>query len=397
MTSLHLLAGVMQNLPWIAVLGVAAILIVAFVIGAIKGFRKISFGGLCWAVAGVSFILLYRLLYKKNPLISLLNNTRFEGGSGFAWSFLLAMGCILVSLTVFGILAFIRRPREVWVTKYEHDRYGFEYEIDDGSGKGEEKIMTGENPNVISRIFGGFLCMLNVGSVVAVIATVAILFINATGLSNTALGAMFDGRLGKLALQYSLTYAFDFITIGIILGFGYIGFRKGFIDSARAVTVRLGVIVAIIVCMAIPFVGRLGSISIFKLFIGKCVALVGKVITKASIASILGKVAAGVLMSVAAVVLVLILSFMLTKLSDAIEDADVLRIFDGILAVFLYLVIGLIVCIALWAIAYSVDHIGLLQTSKFFNESATISNEFFAFSEQYFKPLAQKILSKIKK
>ena len=80
MFSLHsvlAIADVMKLLPKIFVGFVIVMLAVAFTVGFLKGFRKVSWGGLTWFTAGAVFLLISRLIptdggVTKNFIIALL-------------------------------------------------------------------------------------------------------------------------------------------------------------------------------------------------------------------------------------------------------------------------------------------------------------------------------------
>ncbi len=406
MISLHgLLALSKLRLLALVALGVVAIiLLIAFIVGAVKGFRRISWYSLTWGLAGGLFVVAYKFLHDKNPIATILKGSKLAGGADFAWAFFLASVCIIASLLVFWVLGAIFRPREIWIRQYETDRYGFEYEDDyddrDSAADKYKRIVKGDNPCMFSRIVGGVVGMVNVGAVLAVIASLGLLFVYASPLGNTSLGKIFDIALMKKALDLIVAYAYDMMTVGIILFIGFLGFRAGVVNGARRILKTIGIMVAIVICLAIPFIDRFTGIKADDL------TVIGKVVTKfaglfkslgniiASLPMLLGKLATGVVLAVIGIVFVIILNLLLKLLEYAIENATALQIIDGMLGVLVFLVIGVAVCILIWGCAYALDYINLLDVKELFGKYPSLAKEFFDLSEEVFKPIAKKLLGR---
>ena len=107
MISLHsmLAAGGAEGLPTIlfAVIGVA--LAFAFVAGFMKGFRKVSWDGLAWLVAGGMFVLIGKLapMHSSTPI----------GTAAIVIT--VAVGCAAASFAGFGVLGYFLRPKMRWI------------------------------------------------------------------------------------------------------------------------------------------------------------------------------------------------------------------------------------------------------------------------------------------
>ncbi len=403
MTSLRcIMANTAGKIPTIGYIAVGIILVLAFIIGMVKGVRKVGWGGFYWALAGVGYIFAYKYLGDKNLLGGIFNG-KYADLAAPVWAIVLAVACILVALIFYGVFGAILRPREVWIEKYRIDGYGFEYEMDDmddrladGSYRNHELIMKGDDtPTVFGRIAGGFMSLVNAATVLATLLAVFILVVNATSLGKGSLGAILEIRVVDRALEYIKAYALDFITVGIILAIAYKGYKNGFVGSARAFMMTVGLLAVIGFCFAVPFLRGIASKGFIAKLIERCIALFGKM--KPAIGTILGKLTAGALMAIVAVAILLVINFLLKKLTESIEDAVVARVVDGVIASLVYLVVGAAVVALFWAALYLLDYCGVFYTSQAFNGKASLASECFEGAECLLKNFADKYLLRFKK
>ena len=393
------MTDVIHKLPTYMLIAFAGILLIAFIIGFVKGFRKVAWGGFYWLLAGIGFIVAYQFLGKKNPLTSVLTG-KFANTASFAWAFVLALGCILVSLLLYGIFGAIFRPREVVAKERdeEMDEYGFAYEEEWENDKitdNQEIIIVkgGGKPKFFGRLAGGFMCAVNAAALLAVVTAVFLLVIRETAFYRGYMGAMFDIPLVKIAMLYIKAYALDFFTIGIIMLIAYKGYKTGFVGSARAILATFGVIAVVVAAFALPFT-KLNSFHFIKNLIIRCDGLYTRV--KPEFRGVFAKLTAGALMAIAGAIVVLIINFILKKATDGIGESNGVRVIDGILAAILYLIIGAAVVAVFWAILYLLDYCGIFYTSDAFSENSFLSKEFFKVAETYLKNFADKYLLQLK-
>ncbi len=400
-----LATNIIHKIPLIAVVAFSVILAIAFIVGMVKGFRKVSWSGFFWLLAGVGFIFAYKYLYSKNPFDGKLSGKIGEYES-FIWAVGLALGCILVSLVICGVCAAIFRPREVWVRDYGRDKYGFEYEMDGMDDEtvgeypaGKKLILKGNGkPCFFSRLMGGINCVLNVATVLAVITAIFLLLVNCTKLNGGKMGEIFDVKAARIALKYTKAYALDFLTIGMILGIAYGGYKLGFVGSARSVLAALGIVCVIGFAFAIPFINKLSSeIYVVKVLINRCGKLfanLDKTVGDIQLSDLCTKLLAGALMAIVGVLIILLIRFLLGKLEGAIENATVVRVIDGILAMILFLAIGTAVAALFWGVLYLLDYCGIFYVTQTFNEDSSLSIHFFEAAEELLKEIADKYLLK---
>ncbi len=382
MTSLHLIMAKNAGaLPLIGGVVAGIILVLAFIIGMVKGVRKVGWGGFYWAASGVGYVFVYKFLGKLNPLAF---GGNYAALADSIWALLLAIICVLLSLALYGFFGIVLRPRAIWIRKYQTDSYGFEYEMDDmddkladGSRRNCELIMRGDDtPTIFGRIGGGLLSFINAAAVLATIGSLLLLVINATGLRNGQLGEMMNIAVVKQTFKYVMNYALDFITVGVVLAIAFKGYKNGFVGSARSFMMSFGMFVIVVVCFVIPFIGAFANFSYLGKLIERCIALYANKFGP-RVSSILGKLTTGALMAIVAAGFLYFLNFLMRLLADKIEDTFVIRIIDGSIAAVIYLIVGAALVMLFWAILFALDHYGIIYVSQAFGDGSSLAKECF--------------------
>lgn len=397
--SILALKDVMIKLPMIAVIVSAVILVIAFIIGMVQGFRKVSWGGLAWAVVAVGFVFANKYLRDVNPLNKLFAGKFDAALVNFFSTLSIAVACVLVGLILYGILALILRPKKKWVAKdnVEYDDYGFEYEADEDVEGYEDKELVKigyGTPCFFTRLMGGLTCVINTAMVLAVIFGFVTLIVSATRLYQTDIGAMYRVPAVQSLLSLAKTYLLDFVTVGIVFAVAFGGYEQGFLNSLRALIVYLGGTVCVVGCFILPFL-KISETWPIGTFVIRCTEMFGGV-ENVVIRNILGRVLCGLLMAAVTLTVFIFLNIGLTKLCDLISTGEGSKAVDGCLSVLIYLVIGVAVVAALWSILYALEYCDLVHVSEIFGTDAPISNGFFAFGDRYIKPFAEKYLVKFK-
>lgn len=398
--SILALKDVMIRLPMIAAIVSAVILLIAFIVGMVQGFRKVSWGGLSWAVVAVGFVFANKYLRDKNPINKLFEGKFDTALVNFFSTLSIAVACVLVGLILYGILALILRPRKKWVKKdnVEYDDYGFEYEADEDVEGYEDKELVKigyGTPCFFTRLMGGITCVINMAMVLAVIYGFATLIISATKLYNTGVGVMFSVPAVDALLKLAKTYLLDFVTVGIIFAVAFGGYEQGFLSSLRALIIYVGGTVAVVGCLVLPFLKMTETWWPINSFVIRCTSLFAG-LENVVLCNILGRLLCGILMAAVVLTVFIFLNIGLTKLCDLINTGEGSKAIDGCLSVLVYLVIGIAIVVALWAILYALEYCGLIHASEVFGTDAPISNGFYAFGDKFIKPFAEKYLIKFK-
>ena len=149
-----------------------------------------------------------------------------------------------------------------------------------------------------------------------------------------------------------------------------------------------------IVCLYLPFAVKEGGNIFLYGLTTRCVNAMTKIFGNgklAFIAPVVGKIIAGLLLAVFFVAVTYVLNWALKKLADWIHGHSFTRITDGILAFVLYLVLGIIVCLLVWAIWYLLARYGIFHVDELFTADASLSNGVFNLAGSIIEPLLIKI------
>ena len=394
MFSLHsvMAADLVQKLPMLVGAGAGALLIVAFIVGFIKGVRKVSWFGVTWVTAGAAFLLIARnLTFEGTPTVR------------FGKTLALALLCAAAALVLYGVLAHFFRPRIRWIKDNVNGdttlaEYGLEFEPeyldydgeDDGNPYGKRIHKTGFNPpKVLGRILGGVVSILNVAVILWAAISITLLIINGTGLFDMNIGKVLDIVIVAKVLEFAQFALLDGLAIGIIIVWANKGFENGLLNSLRSIIISLGSIAAIGGCFYLPFsplaANERGIFSFLFVVTGRCANALGDSLP---FADVLAKLIAGACFAALAGVLMFLLNLLLKKCCKLVSATAPTRIVDTILSGVLYMLIGAAICVGVWFVLALVEHFGLFNISKVINEYAKLTNGLFDFS----KGLVEKVL-----
>ncbi len=379
--SLLAVKDIIEKLPVIALVAIVVLFVFAFMFGVARGYHKVGKSACYWGASGLAFLLMYRALNAKNPLDQILKG-RAAGCSGFLWALILVACAIFGVLIVFGILNLVfRENKDVWLAKSTSTDYAFEYELDnlntyplnDMREMRRNARREHKGPGFMSRLFGGLFCAGSVVIVLAALAALGVVIIDATKLGEGAIGGMFEGKVGSYILNYSKRFALDFITVGIIFFVTYRGFRVGLVGFAHAVFKRVGIVIVVIVGLAIPFIDKVSSFYFIEKLVDRCSALFAKM--DPDISGIVSKLAAGCILALAGAIVIWLLAFLFGKLTEDVEETTVLFVIDGALATLIYFILGALLCALFWAGMYMLNEAGVLVLEGALGESPSLAKE----------------------
>lgn len=378
----------LQQLPLLIGAFAAAVLLIAFFIGFAKGFRKVSWGGLVWVAASVGFFLLESFLGAENPIKPLIATMIVdEATATFLSSFAFALGCIVVALLLQGVCSLLFRPRVKLVDR-EGDRFtvdenGIEYDdedkdYDDYEDYRSRKMVVRKGfrrPSFFGRLSGGVICAINAAAVLVAVLAIALFIVCVTPLKEGLLAPVFTNEYMPLVQEYAFQYAFDFLMIGIILKIARCGYKKGFMESLRALVVGVGRLVGIGFAFYLPFSTMVlpveeGGIEIVHWFVYRCIDAATMMGLTEPYAPLVGQLLAGVLLFVIVLIVFALLNFILKTLAEGIEGVGFFRVIDGALACLVYIVIGAAICAIIWAVFYVVGAYGIFDVSTLVGETS---------------------------
>lgn len=392
MISLHsiLATALVDKLPTFILVGAAILITIAFSMGFVKGFRRVSWGGLIWATAAV---LLTVVGLAAEP----------TGTPTHQLIVIMAVVLIYVAVTMiaYGILAYFVRPKVKWIKDNVNGdtslaEYGLEFEPEyaDYDGEDDEKPYgkrlhkTGCNPpNLFGRLLGGVACALNMGLLVWACLSFGLLCIQATGLSEMVIGGiLLDEKIAKL-LEFAKKYVLDWLSIGLIIAVARVGYKKGLINSLRGFIVSTGSLALVVVCFYLPFskfaTQDEGLLHFLVLFMARC----AKVVSKAPFADIVAKLFAGACLAVIAGLVMFGVNLLLKKCCKLVSANASSRKVDQLLSCALYMVIGAFTVICAWMVLALVNHFELFRIHEILFEDAKISNVLFNFAKGLVKDL----------
>ncbi len=384
----------MEKLPLIGIILVALIVLGIFISGMRKGLIGAGKGGIIWAITGVGFVVLYKFI--PNPLKALGTHSKTIWGMA-----------LIVAIVVFVLLACVafralfapKRPRVAARGSKEVVEGEEEYELDDviagryrnsPSQKTKYEIERETSPGILARFLGGVTALINVAIILAIVAAVALLVVDMVTVGKT-IEQIISGQLGKLLAKYIIPYIFDFLAVCIILIVARRGFSVGTIGFTRILFLKVGILAAVVVGLAAPFIKAINGIKVVSVLIDRFALLFKNV--KVIPNGLLAQLTTGVLFAIIGTIVMVIINLILKKLMELIEDTTVLRIIDGVLATFIYLALGIALCGLLWSSLYLLDVCGIFQVREILKAN-TFSFECFNTAEKFLKGFAEKYLLK---
>lgn len=376
------------KLPTIALVIAVVLVGIAFVIGFSKGFRKVSWDGVSWFVAGIAFVGIGYLtpLDGDNPLVDCVFNL------------LLAMVCAGGSFALFKFLEYLFRPRMRWIdddinADTSLAEYGLEFEPEykeyDGEheykpyGKRIYKTGYGE-PSFFGRLLGGVISAINIGIVLWALCSAFLLIVGATPLKDLAIGGILLDESIAPFLENARNYCLDYLLIGIMIFIAKEGHSKGLISSLCSAVVWIGSIAAVALSFYLPF-SQFAQEGVIADLIVKLSPLVAEV---PLIGGVLGKLLVSVLLLAISVLVLIIVNMLLKWLSASIQSFSFTREIDGFLSAALYLVIGAVICVCVIAILAGFEAIGIFSVSQILGKRAFLSNGIFT----YVQPIVVSLL-----
>ena len=381
------------QLPLYGVIAISVVALIAFIVGFVKGFRRVSWGGFFLLTATVAAV----IVLKKVPFGGAYTGDQAKT-MNFVWALAMIGASVIGSLLVYGILSGILRPKMKWSKKkkIEVDEYGFEYEIDDDCDDPEDIRHHGKTlvkqgygkPNIVTRIFGGLFAAINVALVIALVYAIGLLLVDATGLRNGGLGHIFQVEAARTALAWTRAYALDFLSVAIIFLFTYRGWKNGFLSAIRSFFVTVGAVALVAFSFIIPFHGTLSSMYFFNSLINRCTAMCASF---GQLSGVVGKVTAGMFIAMFSVLCVVLINVLLGILCRKLETGFA-RVVDGALGCIIGIVIGVLITVAIWAVLFVLNYFGIFYVKEIFESNAVVSKAFFEAVEVYVKPFVDKYL-----
>lgn len=387
MISLHsiLATGLASKLPTLIFAVTAVALAIAFSMGFVKGFRKVSWNGLIWATAAAIF-----------SFVGLAGTPSGGVTRQLVVTLAVAIIYIVATLIFYGILAHFLRPKVRWVKDNVNGdtslaEYGLEFEPeyvdydgeDDPRPYGKRLQKTGCNPpSIIGRLLGGISCALNVGMLFWAVGSVGLLAISSTGLSNMVIGTVLEHAFIAKLLKAAQRYLLEWLCIGVIVVVAKVGFKNGLLNSLRTVIITIGSVALIGFCFYLPF-SPLGAkeTGLFS-FVNKFIVRCSTALKRFPLPPVVSKLFAGCCFAGCGVVFMIIVNILLKKCCNLVDGSAPTRMVDRLLSCVVYIFAGVIALVAVWVGLAVLDRLHLFHISEVLNEYTPLSNALFNFAKQ---------------
>lgn len=390
------------SVPLIALIISVAVLALAFLVGFIKGFRRVGWGGLAWLATCILFVIADGMF--RETLTEPFKNMGFTPEIAAFWAALVvAVVCIVIVLTLNGVLTIFLRPKLMYLDELNEEEdndlaeFGLEYEDDcrdyDYGYAFDPRDRTAfrsgyDNITVGNRIFGGIANLVKWAMILFIAFSFFTFFVGATIASKGPMGIMLSVPIVQTVYDFGVRYTLEFLSIGLVIVLGVKGYGKGFLASLRWVIILVGAIAAAVFSFLLPFTQYSLATEGFMYFLARlverCVNLFGG--AENTMAFMVGRILAGCCLLAFFIVILIILNIILKKCCHMVKAKGPVRVIDGALACVIFLAIGVALVIGVWCVLYTVDYCGIFHTTEIFSKDASLSQGLYKFGETMMKP-----------
>ncbi len=400
-------ADVFSFIPWILVGVCGLALIISLIVGFVKGFRRIGFGGLKLGVACGGYLAVQLLLGDNNPIKAIaLPDTLTAGVKELVYSAITAVACAIIALILLGLIALAVRPREAAVKEHryfvgaganeEDDLFDDDYEEDERiDPRSLAKEMLRQNkPCFFNRLLGGIFALVNTAVIFAFVVGTLLLVGNVTPLKDSYLKATYETEWIAFAFGYVQSYAVDFLIIAILTGFISNGFRSGIFNGVRSVFLKIGYLAAFaggIYLMFSPLAAEGQPLAFLNNFVTMVATPLKETVTMLTdeIAFTAGQIVVGIAFGLVLDIVVFIIGWVLGKFVQASEESGVIGFIDGVFSAIIHIVIGVLVVAVLALILYCLQQYNVFNVGALYNENSSLISGLFTLFEEWVLPLLQ--------
>ena len=370
------------------ILGCAIILLAAFFLGFIKGFRLIGWQGIVSLGAFELFCYLDNTLKERNLGITIPDN-KYITGDGLT-SVLLVLGCVLLMLILFGLSSKLFRPYYKWIirTPIQTNPY-VEY---DNKPNRELVWKNIGPPTIFGRFVGACVCTANIFSILLFFVCAMMIVVGNTPLANRSLVAIFlmDPKM-EIIFEYACTSGLDYILICLLVMIACTGFKKGLIVSIYNFISTFGGTLAGLLAFFLPF----SPFKTHKLIAG-LTKLSEKILSKIpkvndmlngfeNVKTTVGQIIAGIILLIIFFAILYVIRLGVGKLANTIRRNKAFTTLDGLIATGLYLFIGVAVCIIICVALSILQRFNIMDCN--FLAEGTFVKILYDLVEQFVKPI----------
>lgn len=233
-------------------IAVGVVSIIPFIVGFVKGFRKISWGCVIWGLCAVG-------VYFALQFVQQMNLT--TGSEPLALDFPVAIAItimvILAVMVVVGIFALIFRPHAKKPLNEYQQAKADERERRKCLDLDEDEILKRRvrktKPCFLNRLVGGVVSVVNFLVVLVAILSLAIVIAYATPFKAEIQYVIHRNEIIYLIATFVEVYTWDLLIIGFLLAMAYVGYRKGFAVGFYAILGRFGYLAMVVLAFYLPF------------------------------------------------------------------------------------------------------------------------------------------------
>lgn len=363
-----------ESLLTIVLIVSGVLLAIAFFMGFVKGFRKVSWNGAAWVVGTLAFICVSKLVPAGAFWLPLFLAVVSAGGS----------------FALFKFLAYFLRPKMRWIqddinADTSLAEYGLEFEPEyleydgehDYAPYGKRIYKTGYGaPSFFFRLLGGLSCALNVATVLGALYSLCLLIIDVSVLKTYPIGGLLEQSAVIWVFPYIKRFALDFIMIGIMMLLAKEGYERGIVYSIRSIVMTVATLAAIGGSFYLPFSPWATTMNSLASLIATCAKVFSDLGT---LSGLLGKLLAGVVLLVLSSMILAVINVLLKRICRSIVNIKFTREVDSLIAAAVYLVIGALICVGIWFVLGSIDAMGIFPFGAMLEENGSLAKAIYDF------------------
>lgn len=405
--------GYVKYVPAVIFAVGVAFLAFAFLFGFIKGGRKVHWGGVVWLFAFGTYYVVGKILGDSNPLLDSYSWKYDARVLAFVWDLVLVLTCIIAVLLIYGLLTLLFRPRPEKERgdnreKEGLEEFGFKYDDNDeyqdykqyqeflqyrqkqinNAKKKKKKKKT----SFFGRVFGGIICAINAGMLLAVFYSAFLLIVDATALKTGFFAPIYGAGLVTGALPFVYKYALDMAIIGIILAITLKGRSMGVIEAIRTVLVKIGSPIALIIGCYLPFSPFAQSSFYINAIVTRSTGLFTSLGTGEMVANYGGKILSCILIVAVLVLAFWLLNLILKKLSEGVKKVLPFKAIDNALSSLVFMMLGVAVVVVIWGVSYLLSYYGLVNMHEIMLGETGLSRGLFETLDLFARPRLDAIM-----
>ena len=390
-----------------AILGVCGtVLLIALIVGFVKGARQVRWAGVAWLLAGITYFIVRKYLAGLVPLKKLLQGKMDDSILVFATSLALAIASVIVIGLLYGLFVLILRPRKEKRKKKEPRlrvdeiglRYDDDYDYEGGFAYDNKHLRVKPKKKKVSlagRAFGALLCVINTAMIVAVALTILLFVVEGTALKDGFFAPIYDYSITHTAVDYASTYGIDLAIIGILFAFLRKGTQIGFVDALRVLFIKFGGTVSVILGLYLPFSPFASSVPLVGGLTERCRGLFGTFGAGEKVAFYGGNILSGLLLVLVLVLAFWVINFLLKHLGNGLRKITPLKAADCALASLVYLVFSVVIMALVCLVLYVLAHYGIFGANGLL-EKSELTGGMFDFFDVYVQKYLIMATDKIK-